>query len=249
MRIIFFKIMPLNYYRGIEYEEKRPRNGGKYVKDNGNGHESYNFQVIQFLDDRFENGKEYCLGFVETKSTNKKISNQLHIERLGEGINKNDSEAEEVLVIWCATPEGEKNKPVVVGWYKSATIYRRYQNATIYHRPYKNQSYSCIAEASNCVLLPIEERHKEKWRIPIAKNQGYGFGQSLVWYADSGAEEEQKYIHELVKNILEYTGENWIQIDIPIKSKKPLKPLKIDMQAIKRRVESIKKFKNSKSDL
>ena len=203
MRIIFFKTMPLDYYQGMEHEHTRPHNGGKYVKEHGDGHETYNFESVPFDD-----GKEYCLGFVEAKSTNGKDINQLHIERLGEGVGKYDHEAEDVLVVWCTTPEEERNKPVVVGWYKHATVYRRYEDFE-FDNGYI-QSYSCIAEVTDCVLLPTAERHDKKWRAPVAKKQGYGFGQSLVWYADKGTEDEAKYIDALVKNISEYTGENWI---------------------------------------
>lgn len=46
---------------------------------------------------------DYCLGFVETKSTNKTSVNQLKIESIeGCAAMKSEAKVEDVLVIYCA---------------------------------------------------------------------------------------------------------------------------------------------------
>lgn len=46
---------------------------------------------------------EYCLGFVETKSTNGETSNQLKIEKIdGCEACKNETQVDDVLVVYCA---------------------------------------------------------------------------------------------------------------------------------------------------
>lgn len=94
----------MNYYKGNVNGNDQPQNGGSYVLKNGDAHEKYNFSpVLLSKDNTFYPDGEYCLGFVETKSTNGKTRNQLNIERI-EGCEtlKNENEVEDVLVIYCA---------------------------------------------------------------------------------------------------------------------------------------------------
>lgn len=56
----------MKYYKGVQEGIDEPHNGGSYIAENCDGGEVYNFDSI-FMGD----GKEYCLGFVETKSTRK----------------------------------------------------------------------------------------------------------------------------------------------------------------------------------
>ena len=74
MRVLFFNIAYMDYYIGSRENIDEPRHGGRYVDINGEAHEDMNF--YPHLDD------EWCLGFFETKRTNKETSNQLRIERL-----------------------------------------------------------------------------------------------------------------------------------------------------------------------
>jgi hypothetical protein len=191
----------MKYYKGAS-DKDIPYNGGSYVAKHGRGHEEYNFEPVDFDD-----GKTYCLGFVETKSTSKSKSNELHIENIsGCEMMKNDEFIEDVLVVWCATTD--LNETSIVGWYKNATVFRNYEvqefeNGYIQH-------FNVIAEKNNCVLLPEEQRHRHIWDAPVAKKRTYGFGQSLIWYARE--ENAQNYISKLVKNINGYSGNNWVDL-------------------------------------
>ena len=115
MRILFCKVSGMKYYKGA-CEQDKPYNGGKFVEENGFGHEEFNFRPIKLDDEE----QTMCLGFVEPKS-NKGRRNTLHIQNI-EGCAACTQEpcVEDVLVVWCATRmEGDTT---VVGWYKSATV-------------------------------------------------------------------------------------------------------------------------------
>ena len=129
MRILFCNIAWMDYYQGIISGKDEPRNGGAYVLENNDAHEKYNFQSIYLTekDNGYPDGR-YCVGFVETKSTNGKTVNQLNIEKIeGCAALKRESEVDDVLVIYCAKyPDSFTNETYVVGWYKHATVYRNY---------------------------------------------------------------------------------------------------------------------------
>lgn len=172
---------------------------------------------------------EYCLGFVETKSTSAGKRNQLNIEKI-EGCSdlKNDTEVDDVLVVYCALyPDSFDKETYVVGWYKHATVYRRYEKLSLIlklqimkgqimsqQRDEKYiQLYNAIALKEDCVLLPRSQRRKTFWRVPRKKKGvAFGFGQSNVWFARG--EDDNKYLSDfldrLENQIETYDGENWI---------------------------------------
>ena len=69
----------MDYYKGIILGKDEPQYGGSYVMSTGDAYEKYNFEGVPLIfDDRYMPDGEYCLGFVETKSS-KGGRNQLHI--------------------------------------------------------------------------------------------------------------------------------------------------------------------------
>ncbi|MHC1694004.1 MAG: hypothetical protein AB9835_01745 [Eubacteriales bacterium] len=211
MKILFCKIASMKYYKGV-CDDDPAFNGGEFVKENGFGHEEFNFNPIEFTenDEREINGQKQCVGFVETKSTVNKISNQLHIEKIkGCSLLKNDEFVDNVLVVWCAT--SNINETTVVGWYKDANVFRYYQPITIDFNDGREEDryFNVRANADNCILLPQSVRHSFIWGVPSAKKtRSYGFGQSLIWYASEDSAES--YVSRLVNNINNYNGENWL---------------------------------------
>lgn len=218
MRVLFCNIAWMNYYKGIVEGKDIPQNGGSYVKEQKNAHEAYNFEAVLLNEEQGYSEGEYCLGFVETKTTNKRTRNRLNIEKInGCELCANEEEAEDVLVIYCAKyPDSSVQETYVVGWYKHATVYRYYQiiefsdgNGGIHE-----QSYNAIAKKEDCVLLPRSVRRKSnKWRVP-RKTGGisYGFGQANVWFANGRNENRNldAFLQKMVKQTEEYDGENWI---------------------------------------
>lgn len=216
MRVLFCNIAWMKYYKGIFPGEDEPNNGGSYVLETGNAHEKYNFEAVGLtsLDDGSEVG-EYCLGFVETKSTNGKTRNQLHLENIdGCQLAKNESEVEDVLVIYCAAHPYHKTT-FVVGWYKHATVYRDYMEMDFPSNEGDGvypQAYNAIAKKSDCTLMPVKTRiDMTKWKVPRKKGKvAYGFGSSNVWFATDDNDLSKAFVNRIVKQIEEYDGENWI---------------------------------------
>lgn len=216
MKVLFCNIACMKYYKGIIPGIDIPMYGGDYVDKHHDAAEKYNF-LPRYLHD-----EETCLGYVETKSTNKTESNQLHIEKISD-TNGNYDVIQGVLVVWCAKQVGYDGRTVVVGWYKNAQVYRYWHFAEFADKDGElvEHYYYVSAKAGNCVLLPEKERNRFQWNVPRKKTKGtaYGFGQANVWYGNE--DKAQEYIGKLVETIEDYSGANWLRKD-PFKCEKEI---------------------------
>lgn len=207
MRVLFCNIAWMKEYRGNVDGSDKPLNGGSYVNETGDAHEKYNFLPVNIEGEE----EEYCLGFFETKSHNGKDINQMHIENIsGCELCKKEDSVEDVLVIYCAKHPAH-SFTTVVGWYKHATVYRKYQDMEFDNGDI--QSFNAIAKTEDCVLLPTSARSKKvQWEVP-RKNRGwaYGFGRANVWYASEDNEGLKEYLKRITSQIENYSGENWIK--------------------------------------
>lgn len=207
--MVFCKVSYMKYYKGAS-DKDIPYNGGRFVHENGYGYEEYNFleRNMETWDDDsgiIANGT-YCLGHVETKHTGGE-RNQLHIEKImGCSSLSGKLVANGADVIWCAT--SNRDETSVIGWYRNAKIYRRYQKVT--DASGDERGYNVMAKSSDCVLIPDDHRHKHIWNVPSRKyTKAYGFGQSMLWYAK--AEKAEQYLKRLSNDIENYNGENWLR--------------------------------------
>jgi len=209
MRIVFFNISFMNYYKGKENDTLF--GNFRYVKENGDGGEKHNFAPLTV------DGKEVCYGFVEPGFTKggyeKGRQRQIHIEKIIDADNPREK-IENTLVVWCAKLPGQKYS-AIVGWYKDATVYRTvntlpYNKNTDRGLPEFGYWYNVIADKKNCVLLPIEERNNIKWRAyrKLQNPNNFGFGQSNMWYASE--ESSQDYVSSIIKQVEEYNGYNLV---------------------------------------
>lgn len=171
-----------NYIGKTEYDI--PVGAGKWVKENKDAHEKWNFL----------NEDGYCYGFVQMHGS------EFHIERL-EDVSKNDEVAKDVLVVWCSPKDG---KTVIVGWYKNATVERYHQDSIVSVVTGMPRSYFCWAKAEDCYLLPEDKRTYTIDRASKEKT-GSGFGQSNIWYADSDYAKEE-ILPQIVDYINNYNG-------------------------------------------
>lgn len=217
MRVLFCNIAWMKYYKGIVEGVDEPRGGGSFVEKTGDAHEAFNFLATPLTKEAsgYPDG-EYCLGFVETKSTSGIKINQLNIEKISgcQGL-KNTAEAEDVLVVYCAKyPDSLTNETYVVGWYKHAIVYRNYENITFKDGENEyTQSYNAIAKKEDCVLLPTGARRKSEWKVNRKKKGvAYGFGQANVWYATDSDNPKllEEFLNRITSNIENYSGENWV---------------------------------------
>lgn len=186
-KVIFCNISYMKNYCGSENDI--PVNGGKYIEENNDGGEVFNF-----LD---YNGK--CYGYFMH------YADTLHLERI-DGSDPKQDYVDDVLVVWVAKkPEISKN--VIVGWYKNARIYRRSKNDFscstfgFYPDPERALDYNIVSDAKDCFLLP---EYMRTFIIPRAAKagQGRGMGQSAIWYADSDYAK-----NEFVPSVLEFISE------------------------------------------
>lgn len=180
MKILFCKIIPMKYYKGIS-EDDRPDNSYVPEPQSKNTGEQYNFKPVIEKD-----GRICCHGYFENHG--RKV--------ILENFDKSaDSKSiENVLVIWCAKYNDFGN--VIVGWYKNATVYRCLQKNPDWH-------YT-IADIENCVLLPEKIRKTKEWKLPdCIKLQ-----QNPYKYANTP--EIQKYAKIISRQIDNYEVNNWI---------------------------------------
>lgn len=166
-KVVFCEVAWMKHYRGVTDEDK-PMNGGKYIEENGDGGEVYNFCPVN----------RKCYGYVMH------YGSELHIERYDKTL-KNHSEAVDMTVVWVASNGGGSK---IVGWYEHATMYREWQ--WYLAMDYQYYDYNFIAEDKNCFLIPEKDRKFTVPRAPKA-GKGRGMGQSQVWYADSEYAQEE----------------------------------------------------------
>ena len=172
-RMIFFNGGWMSLYDGIGTDEIV--HGGAYIEKHGFGGEVYNF--------RNSGGKNY--GYVMTKS------GTLNLSRIDFGQEPVGNVIKNVTCVFVAThPMGGRR---IVGWYGNASIYSCYQDYPGNDREImtsqedwssdSNQvGYFAFAQNGNVILLTEDER----LNAPVVPNGKGGFGQSNVWYADSG---------------------------------------------------------------
>ena len=179
-KMIFFNTAWMEKYNG-NWTVDVPENGGSFIDDNGWGGEVYNFQPY--------NGMLY--GYVEPGVVERNgRQRRINISRLGRPAIRNLSCLAGVLVVWVATPKG--GRPLLVGWYENATVYRNAQIPPVesgralpeHHNP---GEYFASAKKQDCVLIPPEDRTLQFPR----KCEGL-FGRSNICYAESVTGEAAK---------------------------------------------------------
>lgn len=166
------------HYEGQTSRDITPTGAGKWVKENADAHEKWNFL----------NYNGICYGFVQNNG-------QFRIEHF-EGVASNASDTDGVTIIWCAPIE--KGKTVIVGWYENAKVYRDYQQSNYTMTSGLNRDFFVQAKAEDCYLLPEHLRKFEIERASVT-GIGQGFGQQNYWYAES--EYARK---ELIPKVLEF---------------------------------------------
>lgn len=157
---IFCEIAWMRYYNGVT-EDDKPRNGGKFIAENGEGGEVFNFSPYNHK----------CYGYVMH------YGDEMHIERFDKKL-KNSTKVENVTVVWVAS---DGTGCYIVGWYENAEMYRYWQGVYIGGEAY---DYNFLAHEKDCYLIPENKRTFKIPRAPKA-GKGRGMGQSQVWYPES----------------------------------------------------------------
>ena len=179
MYIIFCNIAYLRYYDGRIAGEINPTTGGRWVQENEDAHEKWNFLNMD--------GK--CYGFV------KAIEEEFHIEKFDEKYRHFD-ETNNVFVIWCAAHP--QRGTVIVGWYENAIANRFLKEMRCTPASGIERYYWFECSAEDAYLLPEDERTFTMGRA--AKDGiGKGFGQSNIWFGESAYAKE-----DVIPKVLEF---------------------------------------------
>jgi hypothetical protein len=183
MRVIFCNVTYLRYYDGRVVGELKPQKGGRWVQENEDAHEKWNFLNMD--------GK--CYGYVQGNSE------KMHIEKLDK-VYSQQEEADDIVVVWCAS--NDENKTVVVGWYEHATVYRYLQDLPTTPVTGIERCYWFCTDADNAFLLPEKDRVLEIGRASKT-GSGTGFGQQNYWYAESQFAKEN-----IIPTVLDFINKN-----------------------------------------
>ena len=197
--IIVLNVGWMKYYKGLEGDELT--DGGAFVREHGWGGEILNFLPFE----------GYMYGCVQPPGKKEVPYNSriIAIERLGATMN--DLFVDGVLVGWVARkPEGGT---YVVGWYRNATVFRKWQKPPQgSRREYGDETlgYYVRARANDCILLTPDERTLRVPRARDPENLGKGgIGQANVWYADSGKPNDLKF-GQGFKRVIQSYDPRWL---------------------------------------
>jgi len=166
-KILFLNTGWMKHYNGPAADDPTIGNNFKWLHGEGghiHGHECHNFSKAAGL----------CFGhhpgFVGTD-----------VQRLGG--SPGATSVDGVLVIWFSRSPRTK-KAVIVGWYKNATVYWKFQKPK---RGEGNRLYGdpiwfkASARFDDCTLLPDSDSDRS-FPIPNRYEEPGGYGQSPNWY-------------------------------------------------------------------
>lgn len=173
-------------YQGISNQPDKISGGGRYVDENGHGHECCNFIACA-------DGMVY--GHVETSK--KDIDRSIRLERLG--ASSSDQRIKQVDVVWVATDPGAGGRKVV-GFYRDATVWRHRQrharSPSRQHAADRITDFIIAANADNAGWIPPERRD-----IALGKGRGW-IGQANWWFPESSRQPDVSAFLHKVRQLL-----------------------------------------------
>jgi predicted HNH restriction endonuclease len=170
-KIVFITVDWMKSYEGITEEDTPLGTGGSYPKEKKH-------EVFNFLDD-----DGICYGYTPPwgKINLKEICKN-EIKKSPDG----NEYLENVLIVFNASKD-DGNKRRIVGFYVGATIFRKsYPNNNpkrIIISDNSIASYNIRVKSENAYLLDNEDGRKIY--LPYSKRDGFGYGQSNIWYANN----------------------------------------------------------------
>ena len=174
-RMIFFHVGWMRLYRGENDDDPTIGPHG-WLENNRVGHECYNFFPR----------RGNCYGYVPTQK-GIDISKRF-------GASRDAEYVDDVVCVWVAEDPERKSK-VIVGWYKSARVFRS-SNPVVKPSGNKiddqNIVYRAVAAATGCTLIPVSRR---TFSIPTRYEMKGGLGQSTVWYGGNDGFREKVWAY------------------------------------------------------
>ena len=172
-KIVFITVDWMKYYKGISEDDTPLGTGGSYPKEEKH-------EIFNFLDD-----DGTCYGYTPPwgKLNLKEICKK-EIKKSPDG----NEYIENVLIIFNAS-KNDGNKRRVIGFYIGATIFKDpYPNTNpkrIITSTNSFASYNIRVKSENAYLF--ENENERNIYLPFAKKDGYGYGQSNIWYANNNS--------------------------------------------------------------
>jgi predicted HNH restriction endonuclease len=113
-----------------------------------------------------------------------------------------------VLIIFNASKEDGKKRRVI-GFYVGATIFKEPYSSKnpekIIESDYNSVSYNIMVKSESAYLFENED--ERNIYLPYSKKDGYGYGQSNIWYANSDSR-SKKFKEDIVKQIEKIISED-----------------------------------------
>ena len=191
-KIVFITLDWMKYYKGVTENDTPLGTGGSYPKEKKH-------EVFNFIDD-----DGTCYGYTPPwgKINLKEICKNA-MQKSPDG----NEYIENVLVIFNASNYDGNNRRVV-GFYVGATVFRKPYPNTNPKRIIVSEntfaSYNIRVKAENAYLF--ENENERKIYLPFSKKDGYGYGQSNIWYANNAKCEN--FRNDIVEKIEKIISEN-----------------------------------------
>jgi len=186
-KIVFITVDWMKYYQGITENDMPLGTGGRYPKDQKH-------EVFNFLDD-----DGTCYGY--TPPWGKIDLKRIYRNDIKKSLDKNEY-IENVLVVFNASNYDGKNRRVV-GFYVGATIFKEpYPNTNpkrIITSTGSFASYNIRVKSENVYLF--ENEKDRQIYLPYSKKDGYGYGQSNIWYANNNNVKCKEFRVNIVEQI------------------------------------------------
>jgi 5-methylcytosine-specific restriction protein A len=190
---VFINLTEMDHYNGLEENLK---GGGKFVEQNGYGHEIFNF--------RPDNGK--CYGYTPAKGNINlaRIAGTINHDTLGNYID-------DVLVVFTCSRKAKGR--IICGFYRNARVYAYPVNDNRSTRLIEINGqrvfaeYNLICNEEDAILIDRDDRVKS---LPhSSRNNGVGHGQKSVWYVDKPDRQELKdELLDYVEGIINQANSN-----------------------------------------
>jgi hypothetical protein len=169
-KIVFITVDWMKYYKGITEEDIPLGTGGSYPKEKKH-------EIFNFLDD---NGT--CYGYTPPYG-------RINLKEICKSEIKKDPDGNEyienVLIVFNASKDDGKKRRVI-GFYVGAKIYKSPYPSSNSKRINSSEnlyaSYNILVKSENVYLFDNE--NKRDLYLPFSKKDGYGYGQSNIWYAN-----------------------------------------------------------------
>lgn len=194
-KIVFITLDWMKEYKGITKDDVPLGTGGSFPKEKKH-------EVFNFLDD---NG--ICYGYTPPYgkiNLDKICKNEIRKTKDG------NEYLENVLVIFNAS-KGDGLKRRIIGFYVDATVFKEPHQNTNPKRIISSSntfaSYNIRANSENVYLF--ENDSDRNITLPYSKKDGFGYGQSNVWYANNDSR-SIVYRNDIINQIENIINKNTI---------------------------------------